>query len=55
MFEEITQRDNRKGTRMTLVDLGYDTMIEMGLGPNSIQKLAQEFRFPLTLINGLYP
>jgi hypothetical protein len=28
VFEEIIQRDNGKGTRMTLVDLGYDTMIK---------------------------
>jgi hypothetical protein len=28
-----------------------DTMIEMSLGPNLTQKLAQELRFPLTLIN----
>jgi hypothetical protein len=28
VFEEIIQRDNGKGTRTTLVDLGYDTMIK---------------------------
>jgi hypothetical protein len=28
MFEEITQSDNGKGTRMTLVDLGSNTMIK---------------------------
>jgi alpha-glucuronidase len=28
VFEEITQRDSGKGTRMTLVDLGFDTMIK---------------------------
>jgi hypothetical protein len=28
VFEEITQRDSEKGTRMTLVDLGFDTMIK---------------------------
>jgi hypothetical protein len=28
VFEEIIQRDNGKGTRTTLVDLGSDTMIK---------------------------
>jgi hypothetical protein len=31
---------------------GSDTMLEMGLGPNSTQKLTRELRFFLTLING---
>ena len=30
-------------------------VLEMGLGPNLIQKLAQELRFSLTLINGSSP
>jgi hypothetical protein len=32
-----------------------DTMLEMGLGPYSTQKLAQELRFTLNLINGPSP
>ena len=28
VFEEITQRDSGKRTRMTLVNLGFDTMIK---------------------------
>jgi hypothetical protein len=28
VFEEITLRDRGKGTRMTFVDLGYNTMIK---------------------------
>jgi hypothetical protein len=28
VFEEITQSDSGKGTRTTLVDLGFDTMIK---------------------------
>jgi hypothetical protein len=35
-----------------LIGLGFDTMLEMGLGPNSTQKLTQELRFPLIFING---
>jgi hypothetical protein len=31
---------------------GSDTMLEMGLEPNSTQKLPQELRFLLTLIKG---
>jgi hypothetical protein len=31
---------------------GFDTMLEMSFGPYSTQKLAQELRFPLILING---
>jgi hypothetical protein len=34
---------------------GSDTILEMGLGPNSTQKLAQELRFTLNLINGPSP
>jgi hypothetical protein len=33
------------------IGLGFDTMLEMGFGPYSTQKLAQELRFPLNLIN----
>jgi hypothetical protein len=38
-----------------LIELGSDTMLEMGIEPNSTQKLAQELRFPLTLINSPSP
>jgi hypothetical protein len=34
---------------------GSDTMLKMGLGPYSTQKLAQELRFTLNLINGPSP
>jgi hypothetical protein len=37
------------------IGYGFDTMLEMGLEPNSTQKLAQELRFPLILINGSSP
>jgi hypothetical protein len=30
-------------------------LLEIGVGPNSTQKLAQELRFLLTFINGLSP
>ena len=37
------------------IGLGYETILEMSLGPNSTQKLAQELRFSFTLINGPSP
>jgi hypothetical protein len=30
-------------------------VLEMGLGPNLTKKLAQELKFPFTLINGQSP
>ena len=38
-----------------LIGSGSDTMLEIGIGLNSTQKLAQELRFLLTLINGPSP
>jgi hypothetical protein len=37
------------------IEPSFDTMLEMGIGPNLIQKLAQELRFSLILINGSSP
>jgi hypothetical protein len=34
---------------------GSDTMLEMGIEPNSTQKLAQELKFSLILINDPSP
>jgi hypothetical protein len=42
-------------SRFDLMTFGFDTMLQMGLRPNSTQKLSQELRFSLTLINGPSP
>ena len=42
-------------SRFDPMTFGFDTMLEMSLGLNSIQKLAQELRFSLTLINDISP
>ena len=42
-------------SRFDLITFGSDTMLEMGLRPNSTEKLAQELRFFLTFINDPCP
>jgi hypothetical protein len=42
-------------SQLSLALIPCYTLLEIGLGSNSTQKLAQELRFPLTFINGLSP
>jgi hypothetical protein len=51
---KLNNKNKKKRNNWSLQESGYDTMLEMGFGPYSTQKLAQELRFPLTLINGPY-